>query len=60
MNNFIGKYQIDLLLKVAKLVLVLLHSNASEERLFSMVKKGKRSFRASMAFNTLESILKVS
>ena len=42
MKNFIGKYQIDLLLKVAKLVLVLLHSNASEERVFSMVKKGQK------------------
>ena len=31
MKNVIGKYQIDLLLKVAKLVLVLLHSNASKK-----------------------------
>ena len=42
MKNVIGKYQIDILLKVAKLVLVLLHSNASEERVFSMVKKGQK------------------
>ena len=57
MKNCIGKYQFDLLFKLAKLVLVLCHSNASEERVFSMVKKNKTPFRASMGFNTFGPIL---
>ena len=59
MKDCIGKYQFDLLFKVTKLVLVLPHSNASEKRMFSMVKKNKTPFRASMGFNTLGFILAV-
>ena len=47
------------LFKVAKLVLVLPHSNAGEERVFSMVRKNKTRFRASMGFNMLGSLLTV-
>ena len=59
MKDCIGKYQFDFLFKVAKLVLVLPHSNALEERVFSMVKNNKTPFIASMGFNTLGSILTV-
>ena len=40
-------------------LLPLPHSNASEERVFSVVKKNKTPFRASMGFNTLGFILTV-
>ena len=40
-------------------LLALPHSNASEERVFSVVKKNKTPFRASMGFNTLGFILTV-
>lgn len=36
------------LAKVAKLVLVIPHSNAEEERVFSMVRKNKTAFRPSL------------
>ena len=47
------------LLKVEKLVLALPHSNRGKERVFSMVRKNKTTFRASMGFNTLGSLLSV-
>ena len=59
MKDYIGKHRFDILFKVIKLVLVLPHSNASEERVFSIVRKNKTTFRASMGFNTLGSILTV-
>ena len=59
MKDWIGKNQFDLLLKVSKLVLVLPHSNESEERVFTMVKKNKTPFRTSMGFNTFGYILTV-
>ena len=40
-----GKLEFDWLSKIAKLVLVLLHSNAGEETVFSMVRKNKTSVR---------------
>ena len=44
--------------KVAKLVLVIPHSNAEEERLFSMVHKNKTAFRPSLdPKGTLSSLL---
>lgn len=46
------------LFKVAKLILVLPHSNAGEERVFSIVHKNKTTFRSSLSMEgTLSSIL---
>ena len=59
MKGCIGKHRLDILFKVIKLVLVLPHSNASEERVFSIVRKNKTTFPASMEFNNLGSILTV-
>lgn len=36
-----GQFQFKKLFKVAKIILVLPHSNAGEERVFSMVRKNK-------------------
>ena len=48
------------LFKVAELVLVLPHSNAEEEQLFSIVRKNKTDSRSSMKLSgTLSSILAV-
>ena len=48
------------LAKVARLVLVIPHSNADEERVFSMVTKNKTVFRSNLKLDgTLGSILKV-
>lgn len=48
------------LCKIAKLVLVIPHSNASEERVFSMVRKNKTPFRPSLGLDgTLSSIITV-
>ena len=45
---------------VAKLVLVLPHSNAEEERLFSMVRKNKTAFRPNLKLDgTLSSVLAI-
>ena len=41
MKDGIGKHRFDILFKVVKLVLVLPHSNASEERVFNIVCKNK-------------------
>ena len=59
MKDCIEKHRFDILFKVVKLVLVLPHSNASEERVFSIVRKNKTTFLASMEFNNLGSILTV-
>ena len=46
--------------QVAKLVLTLPHSNADEERVFSLVRKNKTDFRASLDLNrTLSSVITV-
>lgn len=46
--------------KVAKLVLVIPHSNAGEERVFTMVKKNKTPFRPSLSLDkTLSGLLTV-
>ena len=48
------------LFQVTKLILVLPHSNAGEERVFSMVRKNKTTFRSSLSMEgTLSSILTV-
>lgn len=48
------------LAQVAKVVLVIPHSNASEERIFSMVRKNKTPFHPSLGLDgTLPSILQV-
>ena len=53
-----GKLKFGLLAKVAKLVLILPHSNADEERVFSPVRKNKTAFRANLSLETtLPSIL---
>ena len=59
MKDCIGKHRFDTLFKVVKLVLVLPYSNASEERVFSIVRKKQTTFQASMGFVTLGSILRV-
>ena len=46
--------------KIAKLVLCIAHSNAGEERVFSMVRKNKTPFRPNLALDkTLPSLLTV-
>lgn len=53
-----GKLKFGLLANVAKLVLILPHSNADEERVFSMVRKNKTAFCANLSLDTtLPSIL---
>ena len=60
MKSADGQLMFKRLSKVAKLVLVLPHSNAGEERVFSMVRKNKTSFRSSLSMEgTLSSILTV-
>ena len=56
-KDSIRKYQFDLLFKVEKLVLVLPHFNASEKRVFSMLKKNKILFIEIMGFKTSGSVL---
>ena len=53
------KHRYGILFKLGKLVLVLPNSNASEEKVISMVRINKTTFRASLVFNTLGSILRV-
>ena len=55
-----GSLRFKLLSKVARLVLVLPHSNASSEIIFSLVKKNKTVFRPSLSMDkTLGSVLSV-
>ena len=55
-----GRNVFKRLSKVAKLVLLIPHSNADEERIFSMVRKNKTQFRPSLGLHkTLHSILTV-
>ena len=50
----------SLLSKVAKLVLTLPHSNADEERVFSLIRQNKTDFRSSLGLDgTLSSILTI-
>ena len=55
-----NSFRFPRLSKVAKLVLTIPHSNAQEERLFSMVRKNKTAFRPSLdPKGTLSSILAI-
>ena len=55
-----GRPRFHMLRNVANLVLVLPHSNAKEERLFSMVKKNKTAFRLNLKLDgTLSSVFAV-
>ena len=58
-KDCIGKHRFDILFKIVKLALALLHSNASEESLFSIVYKNKTTVRSLIGFNTSGSILRV-
>ena len=44
MKDCIGKHNFDILFNIVKLVLVLAHSNASKERVFSIARKNKTTF----------------
>lgn len=53
-----GELRYKRLSEVAKLVLIIPHSNAGEERVFSMIRKNKTAFRPSMNVDgTLSSVL---
>jgi len=53
-----NKQEFDLLVKVAQCVMTIPHSNASEERIFSLINKNKTPSRSSLqAENTLSSLL---
>ena len=53
-----GTYRFEKLRKIAMLVLILPHSNALEERVFSMVSKNKTKFRPNLQLDgTLSSII---
>ena len=55
-----GSLTFPRLSKIAKLVLVIPHSNADEERVFSMVRKNKTPFRPNLGLDvTLPSLLTV-
>ena len=56
-NNEIRRNRLS---KIAKLILVIPHSNAEEERVFSMVRKNKTPFRPNLDIErTLSSLLTV-
>ena len=42
--------EFDLLFEVANVVLTILHSNAGEERVFSLINKNKTSSRSSLSY----------
>ena len=53
-----SSYEFDLLFKVAEVVMTIPHSNAGEERIFSLLNKNKTSSRSSLKLNgTLSSII---
>ena len=55
-----GRPTFSRLSKIAKLVLVLPHSNAGEERVFSIIRKNKTPFRPNIGIDkTLPSLLTV-
>ena len=59
-KNIDGKFIFERLAKVALLVLTIPHSNAQEERVFSLVTKNKTKFRPSLKLDgTLASILMI-
>ena len=59
-KNIDGKLTFERLAKVSLLVLTIPHSNAEEERLFSLVTKNKTKFRPNLKLDgTLASILTI-
>ena len=55
-----GHLKFNMLSKIAKLVLCIAHSNAGEERVFSMIRKNKTPFRPNLALDkTLPNLLSV-
>lgn len=59
-DTITGQTAFSLLSQVAKLVLTLPHSNADEERVFSLIRQNKTDFRSSLSLDgTLSSILTV-
>ena len=59
-KNVDGSQSFELLSKVAKLVLVIPHSNAGEERVFSLIRQNKTPSRSCLDPNgTLASIIQV-
>lgn len=55
-----GLYRFPKLAKVVQLVLILPHSNAEEERVFSLINKNKTKFRSNLQLDgTLSSIISV-
>ena len=60
LRNPNGIYRFQKLSQVALLVLILPHSNAEEERVFSMINKNKTKFRPSLKLDgTLSSIITI-
>lgn len=60
MKNPDSSYSFQLIPKVAKLILLIPHSNAGEERIFSLIKQNKTQSRSSLQSNgTLSSIIQV-
>ena len=60
MNRADGLCRFAKLARVAQLVLILPHSNALEERVFSMISKNKTNFRPNLQLDgTLSSIISV-
>ena len=50
--------ELDLLVKIARYIMTILHSNACEERIISLINENKTSSRSSLqADNTLSSLL---
>ena len=60
MKNVDSSQRFEMLSTVARLVLVIPHSNAGEERVFSLIKQNKTPGRSSLEANgTLSSIIQV-
>ena len=60
LKNNGGTLAFELLSKVAKVVLVIPHSNAGEEHVFSLIKQNKTPIRSSLGINgTLSSMIQV-
>ena len=55
-----NSFEFDLLFKVAEVVMMILHSNAGEERIFSLINKNKTPSRSSLKLDgTLSSLITV-
>ena len=60
MTNPDGLLRFKRLSKIAQVVLIIPHSNANEERVFSLITKNKTMFRSNMKLDgTLQSILSI-